>query len=366
MQVADSYAADERVGFAEPAPGVELYLCPPHKKMIEMLGKHLPKEHSEPLNAVENGLIGIVVWRKTHVTTPGTPKMSSFHRQNSRKQHSTTDPSAKQPLQPLSVGQPPINTVPPTDDDPMEDIPPGFGPAAAGRDEDDLPEFDFSHSSKPLAPQFAVPNSSQWSGMDRGHPQVQSPAQPMEQMRGLVNKYGQGKMGANQVTFPPSQGGTSLETQPWNDDDDIPEWQPHQNTQPRPPPLPLHSFRPQPPPSRLFHQQFVTVPSQRPLPLLPFEALAAQLPVHSQPMQSQMVPQRGQHAMLAPSQLGRSCPLPFGSSGPSDMGYQGNGLMQPYHFGGQPFDGQFQKTSEYGMGLNGMDCRRDSPRSRGV
>ncbi|XXG56052.1 hypothetical protein AAC387_Pa03g3569 [Persea americana] len=371
LEVADSYVADERVGFAEPVPGVELYFCPPHKKMIEMLGKYLPKEHSEPLNAVENGLIGIVVWRKAFVSTPDSTKMPSFHRQYSQKQHSTTNPKAKQTLHPLSVGPPPINPDPPTVDDPTDDIPPGFGPQAAGRDEEDLPEFDFAPSSKQLAPQFPVPNSSQGSGMRLGHPQVQPPPQPMGQVRDLINKYGQGKMGAtasaNQVRWQPSPG-IGLVTQPWNDDDDIPEWQPQQNAQPKtPPPLPSHNFWPHAPPSsHPVNQQFVTPPSQWPRPLLPFEALAAQLPVHSQPRPSQMVPLQGQHAMLAPLQFGQSCPTPFGSNGPSGMGFQGNGLLQPCQFGGQPFDGQFQKTSGFGIGQNGMDWRPDSPRNRGA
>ena len=55
MQVADSYVLDERVGFAEPAPGVELYFCPPHNKTVEMLCNIIPKEQIEEVNSIDNG-----------------------------------------------------------------------------------------------------------------------------------------------------------------------------------------------------------------------------------------------------------------------------------------------------------------------
>ena len=66
--MADSYVVDERVGFAEPANGVELYFCPPHKRTREMLSKNLSSEHAEELNNIDNGLIGVIVWRKAQLT----------------------------------------------------------------------------------------------------------------------------------------------------------------------------------------------------------------------------------------------------------------------------------------------------------
>ncbi|KAK7817826.1 phd finger protein 3 [Quercus suber] len=60
QEVADSYVVDERVGFAEPANGVELYFCPPHKRTREMLSKILSSEHFEALNNIDNGLIGVI------------------------------------------------------------------------------------------------------------------------------------------------------------------------------------------------------------------------------------------------------------------------------------------------------------------
>ncbi|XXG63740.1 hypothetical protein AAC387_Pa05g1854 [Persea americana] len=370
LEVADSYVADERVGFAEPAPGMELYFCPPHRKMIEMLGLHLPKEHSESLSSVENGLIGIVVWRKVHVTT-NSPKKSSFQRQNSKKQHSSLKrqkdaiANAKLPIAPLPVGPTPINPNPPFEDDLIDDIPPGFGPgAASGRDEDDLPEFDFANSSKPLGSQFPVPNTPQGSHMGTVHSRVQPSPRPTQKMRELINKYGQGKMGAHEVIRQPSQG-ARLETQPWNDDDDIPEWQPHQDTQPQPPPPPpppLHSFQPQAPPGHLINQQLSTMPVQQ--PLVP---LAVPLPVHLQSMRPQVGSLQSQQTMAAPWQVGSMQWAPLlGSNGPSDIGFQANGVMQPCHFGGQSTDGQFQRMPGYGVEPQGMDWRPDIPRSRGV
>lgn len=373
MQVADSYVADERVGFAEPAPGVELYFCPPHGKMIAMFGMHLPKELSESLNSVENGLVGIVVWRKVHVTAD-SPRMPSFQRQNSKKQHSSLKrqqekdavANAKQPILPPPVGQPSIKPDPPSDDDPIDDIPPGFGPrAATGRDEDDLPEFDFANSSKPLVSQFPVPNPLQGSHKGTVHPRVQPSPRPTRQMRELINKYGLGKMGASEVNRPPSQC-ARLETQPWNDDDDIPEWQPHQGTQPQPQPLPLqplHGFRLQAPLGHhLINQQLSTMPVRQPTAHQPRLPLAVPVPIHLQPIQPQNGALQSPQAVVTSWRVGR----PW-SNGPSDMGFQGNGLMQPCHFGGgQPPDGQLQRTSGFGVVHQGMDWRPDIPRSRGA
>lgn len=209
-EVVESYIADERVGFAEPAPGVELYLCPPHEKIIEMLGKHLSKDHVETLNAVNDGLIGIVVWRKVHVTSPNS---SSHNKHNTRKQHrrhqernGNTNPS----------GRGSRNPDPPLDDD---DIPPGFGPA--GRDDDDLPEFDFSRGGGGPNSHFTATNPPK--ALVRSE-------RPVEQMRELIQKYGRGVDD--------------------DDDDDIPEWQPHSlnNPPPPPPPQPQHQHLAPPPP----------------------------------------------------------------------------------------------------------------------
>lgn len=371
LEVADAYVADERVGFAEPVPGIELYLCPPHKNMIEMLGRHLPKEHSESLIAVRNGLIGIVVWRKAHVT-PISPK-NSYQRQNSKKQHSSLkrqqekDANPKQSHPPLPFEPPPSNPNPPSDDDPFDDIPPGFGPVAtAGRDEDDLPEFDFA-GSKSRAKPFAVPNPAHgFRNSARPSPR------PMEQMRNLIQKYGQGKMDA--ITGNPQPGqGTSIETEPWNDEDDIPEWQPHLDSQPRPPSQP-HSRQPpsrlsiqlQAQPTHLGNQPLVPMPPQQALPPQPLVPLAPTIPIHLHPMRPQMGPTQGQHAMPPHWQPGMPWSQPFGPHGQSDIGFQANGLTQPCHFGDQSIDNQFHRTPGFGGVQNGMDWRPDISRSGGV
>ncbi|PWA96492.1 SPOC domain / Transcription elongation factor S-II protein [Artemisia annua] len=63
----DPYIGDERLGFGEPNPGVELYFCPPHTKVIEMLCRHLSKNQTDILKPTDNGLIGVVVWRRPHI-----------------------------------------------------------------------------------------------------------------------------------------------------------------------------------------------------------------------------------------------------------------------------------------------------------
>ncbi|KAJ1411013.1 hypothetical protein SESBI_21548 [Sesbania bispinosa] len=88
-EVTDSYISDERVGFAETVHGVELYFCPPHKKTVEMLSNILPKEQIEAVNSIDNGLIGIIVWRKTNLTSSISPTTSSHHKHSSKKQYFT-------------------------------------------------------------------------------------------------------------------------------------------------------------------------------------------------------------------------------------------------------------------------------------
>ena len=79
-----SYASDERLGFAEPAPGVELYLCPPH--ILDMISKHLSKDPKELYDSTDNGLIGVVVWRKLHISSTISPNSSSHHKHSLKKQ----------------------------------------------------------------------------------------------------------------------------------------------------------------------------------------------------------------------------------------------------------------------------------------
>ncbi|KAI3468280.1 hypothetical protein Pfo_024943 [Paulownia fortunei] len=145
----DSYAADERLGYAEPVPGVELYLCPPTSRMADMLNKLMPKERPENNNSIENGLIGVVVWRRAHISNTISPNSSSHHKHSLKKQP-FAPPKRVQDSSNVNVNTPTRNsppvTQPQTEED--DDIPPGFGPAAAARaaakDDDDLPEFNFS------------------------------------------------------------------------------------------------------------------------------------------------------------------------------------------------------------------------------
>eukprot|EP01018_Ginkgo_biloba_P001956 Gb_22043 [translate_table: standard] len=73
-EVADSYKQGERVGYAEPAPGVELYLCPCDMTTLEMLNKYVSCQNFENINE-QDGLIGCVVWRRTNLTSSVAPKM---------------------------------------------------------------------------------------------------------------------------------------------------------------------------------------------------------------------------------------------------------------------------------------------------
>ncbi|KAM7459433.1 hypothetical protein LguiA_036427 [Lonicera macranthoides] len=239
-EVVDSYVADERLGFAEPAPGIELYFCPTHPKILEILTKRLLKDQTEILNSTDNGLIGIVVWRRPHFTSVISPNSSSsHHKHGSKKQHNLI--TARKQEQDMNVnmnltktpapfGQRYANTEPPLDDE-DDDIPPGFGPGNA-RDEDDLPEFNFSGNLNSSMPKFPTGISP--------IQQPQSSQKPVDQMRELIQRYGQTGAG----NLPERRGaGAGVVSKPWNDDDDdIPEWDPQAQRQLPQLQPPIHGF----------------------------------------------------------------------------------------------------------------------------
>ena len=230
------------MGYAEAASGVELYLCPPHEKTLEILSKILSKDQPEALNAIDNGLIGVVVWRRAQLISPNS---TSHHKHTSKKQHftsrrqqekDTTNMNTNSPSKPtFSHGGPPLRSKPPHDDD-DDDVPPGFGPATS-RDEDDLPEFNFSGGSNTSGPQYSTGYQSQLVGMASSHLHSQTSSRPVDQVRELIQKYGQ----------PNTTAPLGVSMQQWNDedDDDIPEWQPQttQQQQLQPPPIEAHRFQ---------------------------------------------------------------------------------------------------------------------------
>ncbi|XWS27160.1 hypothetical protein CRYUN_Cryun26dG0091300 [Craigia yunnanensis] len=253
VEAADSFVLDGRVGFAEAVPGVELYFCPPHAKTLEMLSKILPKDQFEALNAIDNGLIGVVVWRRAQLISPNS---TSHHKHTSKKQHFTsrrqqekdsTNMNTNFPSKPTFSHGGPLHSKPPPDDDEDDDVPPGFGPATS-RDEDDLPEFNFSGGSNPLGPQYPAGYQSQRVGMASSHLHSQTSSRPVDQVRELIQKYGQ----------PNTNAPLGVSMQQWDDDDDdIPEWQPQtsqqQQLQSQPPQV--HRFQqPMHAPQQLPHQ----------------------------------------------------------------------------------------------------------------
>ncbi|CAF2014507.1 unnamed protein product [Brassica oleracea] len=236
FEVAKSYVADQRVGYAEPTSGVELYLCPSRGETLDLLSKVISKDHLDEAKCSDDiGLIGLVVWRRA-VSSPASRHKPGFKRQHSSlKNHqppvvvagtksSVLAPENKKSSTSLNVKnhhQPPVVAVTVgnhgCEDD--EDLPPGFGPAAVKDDDDDLPEFNFNPSTAP--PVTSSPRQA-----------VVPQSRSLNQVRELILKYG-----------------NSAGKQPWNgqddDDDDIPEWQPqvsgHQIQPPPPPGPPFHS-----------------------------------------------------------------------------------------------------------------------------
>ncbi|CAK9140495.1 unnamed protein product [Ilex paraguariensis] len=267
-EMANSYVSDERLGFAEPTPGVELYLCPPHNRIVDMISKHISKDQIEILKSTNNGLIGVVVWRKAHLSSTISPNSSSLHKRGSKKQHCTSrghqqkDINVKVNLTSkaqTSFRPPPTDPEPSPDDD---DIPPGFGPAAS-RDEDDLPEFNFSGKISPSMPKFPP----QGPGKTPFQPNAQASSRPVSQIRELIHKYGQSETCVTPPRNWQDERGVGLGIQPWNDDeddDDIPEWRPQV---PNPPFQPQPSMHRQPQPHGGNEHLAIAAPQQKMRPL---------------------------------------------------------------------------------------------------
>ncbi|XP_024985266.1 uncharacterized protein LOC112520879 isoform X1 [Cynara cardunculus var. scolymus] len=256
-EAVDSYVAEERVGFGEPIPGVELYFCPPNKRITEMLSRLLSKDQTDITKPTDNGLIGVVVWRRPHPTM--LPNSSSHHKHHrkhlsSRRQENINANTNSKSLT-FGHGQPPRDSrLPPQPndgggggDDDDDDIPPGFGPGVVARDEDDLPEFSFSKGSNSSG-QTLPAQSVFGSRTVPSNP----PPRPVAQMRQLIYEYGQ--TGTNPAGSGAGAGagaanwngnrGSGIENRPWrqDEDDDIPEWQPQlQNRQQ--PPVPDHGVQ---------------------------------------------------------------------------------------------------------------------------
>ncbi|KZV53908.1 SPOC domain [Dorcoceras hygrometricum] len=232
MKAIESFAADERLGYAEPSPGVELYLCPPTSRVTNMINEHMPKQQSETDNTIENGLlIGVVVWRRAHKSNIVSPNNSSYNKHSLKKQ--SLDPSKK--MQDSSNVKANVNAqtraftsgatnvvrstlTSQTDED--DDIPPGFGPmssAGAAKDDDDLPEFNFSGPLNPSIGRVS-PQNLHNRGLNSAHSSV-------DQVRELIKKYGHS--GGSATTSRSLVDDRVLAIRPWNDEeDDIPEWQP--------------------------------------------------------------------------------------------------------------------------------------------
>ncbi|KAG8381879.1 hypothetical protein BUALT_Bualt05G0018700 [Buddleja alternifolia] len=222
----DSYASDERLGYAEPGAGVELYLCPPIPKLTEMLNKNMQKKSPETSYPIEkNTLIGVVVWRRAHISNTISPNSSSHHKHATKKQpftHSRAQESPNVSVNTPTRTPPPVinNFKPDPQPDEDDDIPPGFGPGAP-KDDDDLPEFNFLGNINPNPPVPRIPTQNL-------HHSVKMPQRPVDQVRELIQKYGQS--GNNNTvtnrTWVDNRPGLGIE--PWNDDDDddIPEWRP--------------------------------------------------------------------------------------------------------------------------------------------
>ncbi|XP_010548476.1 PREDICTED: uncharacterized protein LOC104819888 [Tarenaya hassleriana] len=215
-EVVDSYIKDERVGFVEPAAGVELYLCPTKGRATEIISKIVTRNQLDFLKSLDHGLIGVVVWRRSQLKQPSSVLSSSStksHNHHRGKGGSSTVNKTRN-------GDMVLENDHDHDDDDDCDLPPGFGPGAVasampqGNDEDDLPEFNYGSHGHVVMNQRTT---------------MHSRSQSLHQVRELIHKYGK----SMSRTFHHGDDG--------DDENDIPEWNPNLNSNLIPPSYSHHS-----------------------------------------------------------------------------------------------------------------------------
>lgn len=87
-QVSSQYQMGDRVGFVEPRSGYELYLLPPGTGTMKLLSEHGHPEILSESQGREVVLVGVIVWRKSQLSTSRLPD-----RNNNVKRHAVASSS---------------------------------------------------------------------------------------------------------------------------------------------------------------------------------------------------------------------------------------------------------------------------------
>ncbi|KAM7274550.1 hypothetical protein ACFE04_016416 [Oxalis oulophora] len=239
-EVAASYICNERLGYAEPVDGVELFLCPPHSKSLDILCEILLKDVADSLNSINDGLIGVTVWKKHHLCPPKYFNTRFVKRQLSKSSSSRRQTKVSSniiPKPPLAGRHARLPSPTPEDNDVDDDLPPGFGPGSK-RDDDDvdsLPDYDFSELGGSTG--LCLPNQSVFiSPPTNFHFHAQANPHPVavDHHRELILKYGQSdNTDQSPTNWLGNRGNGFLPQNPWNnfDDNNIRGWQPQMGNQ---------------------------------------------------------------------------------------------------------------------------------------
>eukprot|EP00268_Persea_americana_P039833 TRINITY_DN3948_c0_g1_i3.p1 TRINITY_DN3948_c0_g1~~TRINITY_DN3948_c0_g1_i3.p1 ORF type:complete len:1041 (-),score=220.72 TRINITY_DN3948_c0_g1_i3:669-3791(-) len=75
-EVAKGYSEGDKVGFAQPAPGIDIYICPRSDTIITILAKYGFFKGMAAVEDNKNSLIGCVVWRKNRTSSNSVSKSS--------------------------------------------------------------------------------------------------------------------------------------------------------------------------------------------------------------------------------------------------------------------------------------------------
>ncbi|CAK9137385.1 unnamed protein product [Ilex paraguariensis] len=109
-EVAKGYQKGKRVGFAQLAPGVDLYICPRSEAIITILAKYGFFKGMTAVEDNQDSLIGCVVWRKNR-TSSNTGAKTSEIKDNSLPEQPLKSPSDSSTQQ---VAEKSLSPGPPT------------------------------------------------------------------------------------------------------------------------------------------------------------------------------------------------------------------------------------------------------------
>ncbi|KAL4179851.1 hypothetical protein AMTRI_Chr13g122190 [Amborella trichopoda] len=110
LMIAKGYKEGQKIGVAELAPGVDIYVCPQSHTIITLLSKHGFYKGAAANLDDQDALIGCVVWRRNRATSSSLPKASETYVSPLSRQ-SSDSPSISSTPHSVETKAPPTNNL---------------------------------------------------------------------------------------------------------------------------------------------------------------------------------------------------------------------------------------------------------------